>query len=138
MTDTTGASERRNIPDERTLTWRTPTPAEREVAQRWVTAWNDGTGDDASVPDDWEAATSCACGTCPTFVFRPIALARAGYDAWLPMGGRLTDSSGELRAVLYSFYREGTVELEFPPVLNEPVTLEETTSEFWFQERPGF
>lgn len=54
------------------------------------------------------------------------------------MGGSLTDSARELRAVLYSFSRAGTVELEFPPVLNEPVTIEETTSEFYREEQPEF
>lgn len=123
-----------NIPPNDRLVWREPRIAERKVAEQWIAAWNDHTGDSASLPEGWEAADACGCGTCPTFTMRPITLARSEDEGEvLEMGSATLATDGTAVALVISFGRGKTVELEFAPYENRPLRLEDVIVDFGFR-----
>lgn len=109
--------------------WRTPTPAERDLVERWVERWNAETGDSAQAPPNLTARKSCDCGTCPTFTVRPLRLTSPlAEDRPLCVEGAAIDPDGDAVAGLIAFTTgQDGVEFEVYPLSNEPVALEDVT-----------
>lgn len=104
------------------LLWRTPTDVERDLAQRWIAAWNEATGDSAALPEAFQAADSCTCGTCPSFAVGPVTLTAPERESRpLSIEGEATTASGD-QAGLIAFWSEDVLDLELFPFLDRPIT----------------
>ncbi|WP_291380173.1 hypothetical protein [Demequina sp.] len=112
----------------RKLAWREPTAAERSVADDWIAAWNLATGDDATLPDDPQAASSCNCGTCPTFALRPVELRDPErQERPLLAEGGVHAADGSTLAGLIAFWDDSVLEIEVYPFADDVVQLEDAT-----------
>ncbi len=112
----------------RELQWREPSPAERAVASDWIAAWNLATGDDASLPDDLQAADSCGCRTCPTFALRPVHLKSPNcHQRPLAVEGAAVAADGTAIAGLIAFWDDSELEIEIYPYAGAVVRLEEVS-----------
>ena len=119
----------------RKLTWREPTTAERSVADDWIAAWNLVTGADATLPNDLQAASSCSCGTCPTFALRPVELRDPErQERPLLVEGGVRAPDGSTLAGLIAFWDDSVLEIEVYPFADDVVRLEEVTVEI---DAPG-
>ncbi len=112
----------------RKLTWREPTTAERSVADDWIAAWNLATGDEATLPDDLQAVSSCSCGTCPTFALGPVELRDPERQARpLRNEGGVRAADGSPLAGLIAFWDDSVLEIEVYPSADDVVRLEDVT-----------
>jgi hypothetical protein len=116
--------------------WRAPTQAEREVAERWVAAWNLGTGDCARLTSELVVRTSCQCG-CPSFAAKPVTVSNAliGSGPLAIEGEARFSSSGDPAAGLIvwaqsEFLDEHEIDFEIFAYTDVPVTLECITFSF--------
>ena len=115
--------------------WRAPTQAEREVAERWVAAWNASTGDFARVTPALLVRTSCPCG-CPSFAAKPVTISKALADhAMLTIEGEFRFLNGDPAAGLIVWaqgesFDEDEIVFEIDPYTDVPVTLPTVTFAF--------
>jgi|GEM_PF-4160880 len=114
----------------RNLRWREPTQVERAIADDWVAAWNLATGDNATLPHDVKAASSCDCGKCPTFALHPVVLKEPDcHERALSVEGGARAADGSWVAGLIAFWDDDVLDIEVYPLADDVVRLEEVTVE---------
>lgn len=114
----------------RILQWREPTHAELAIANDWIAAWNLVTGDDAALPRDVQAASSCNCSKCPTFALRPVVLQNPDRQRRpLAVEGGASAADGSSVAGLIAFWDDAVLEIEIYPFADEAIRLENVTVE---------
>ncbi len=114
----------------RILQWREPTQAELAIANDWIAAWNLATGDDAALPREVQAASSCNCSNCPTFAVRPVVLQDPDCRRRpLAVEGGARAADGFPVAGLIAFWEASVLEIEVCPYADGVVRLEDVTVE---------
>jgi len=108
--------------------WRSPTPTERALVERWAREWNTATGDDVAIHSRLQVRRSCSCG-CPTFSARPLAVnPDLAKERPLRVEGTALRSDGTVAAGLIVFaLDDNALDFEVYSLDEKPVALEDVT-----------